>query len=496
MRSRGRTGVEFPRAVLALVLGVLATIGGVRLLLGPNQPPAENPKLIDMFPGSPQVPDLERPETAQPADTAIAISLTLDRSSTVASYLENAGIDEDEAYRWARIFRKATGNRYFLRDHPLTLYKDPETGELRGFKYDLNLKASVVMASLGNMVLKAAVEPIEYYVRPVQLAFEIKDSFSRAARAHGVPRPIVESLEDAFADRHALNHLRPGSAVKLIYKEKISRDGTYHLVNGVEAAQISFGDRTLSAFSFRDEHGRQHLYDSQGRPLGPEFLRFPLKFKYISSGFTFHRYHPLLHIYRPHFGVDLVAKYGTPVQAVADGRIDQAGWCGELGKCVKIEHDRGMKSIYGHLARINPDLRRNTWVHMGEVIGWVGSTGLSTGPHLHFAIEKGHAFVNPLTQKLGANHRVSPRMKSLFNAIKDRYEHALARLPDLGSHFVAPDARKPPISKLGDRYHVSLRSQSSSAKSARHHHRRIARRHSRHVIRTAERLGAVDDGAM
>jgi murein DD-endopeptidase MepM/ murein hydrolase activator NlpD len=495
MRSRGRTGVEFPRAVLALVVGVLATIGGLRLLLGPNQPAPQNPQLIDMFPGNSEAPDLELPETARPADTAITISLTLDRSASVASYLENAGIDEDEAYRWARVFRDATGNRYLLRDHPLTLYKDPETGELRGFKYDLDLKTSVVMASLGNMVLKAAVEPIQYYVRPVQLAFEIKDSFSHAARVHGVPQPIVESLEDAFADREALKHLRPGSAVKLIYKEKISRDGSYHLVNGVEAAEISFGDRTLSAFSFRDEHGRQHLYDSQGRPLGPEFLRFPLKFQYISSGFTFHRYHPLLHIYRPHFGVDLVAKYGTPVQAVADGRIDQAGWCGELGNCVKIEHDRGMKSIYGHLSRISPELRRDAWVHMGEVIGWVGSTGLSTGPHLHFAIEKGDAYVNPLTQKLGANHRVSPRMKSLFNAIKDRYQQALARLPDLGSHFVAPDARKPPISKLGDRYHVSLHNQPSSSKSS-HRHRHIARRHTAHVIRTADRVGAVDDGAM
>jgi hypothetical protein len=119
---------------------------------------------------------------------------------------------------------------------------------------------------------------------------------------------------------------------------------------------------------------------------------------------------------------------------------------------------------------------------------------LSTGPHLHFAIERGDNFVNPLTQKLGSNHRVSPRMKSLFNAIRDRYERALSRLPDLGSHFVAPDARKPPISSLGDRYHVALPRETSFV--ARHH-RRYARRHSHHVIRAAaERAGAVDDSAM
>lgn len=478
------------------MVGVLATIGVVRLLLRPDHDTAENPELIDLFPGQPEVPTLERPETARPADTAITITLTLDRSATVKDYLEDAGIEAHEARRWERIFHSATGDWYLLRGHPLTLYKDPETGELRGLKYDLNLKSSVVMANLGELVLKAAVEPIQYYVRPVEIAFEIKHNFFHAARVHGVPRPIVESLETAFADRHSLSHLRPGSAVKLIYKEQISRDGSYHLAKGVEAAQISFGGRTLSAFSFRDQHGDRHLYDSEGRSLGPESLRFPLKFRYISSGFSFHRWHPILHIYRPHYGVDLVARYGAPVKAVADGRIVEAGWCGELGNCIRIQHAHGMKSIYGHLSRINPEIHRGTWVHMGEVIGYVGSTGLSTGPHLHFGIEKGDHYVNPLTQKLGENHQVSPRMRNLFNAIKEHYERALARLPDLASRFAGPHGNREPYSKLGGRYHVSARHETSSA-TRYHHHHRYARRHTRHIVRTAETSGgAIDDGAM
>jgi murein DD-endopeptidase MepM/ murein hydrolase activator NlpD len=496
MRSRGRTGVEFPRAVTALVVGVLATVAALHLFFRADTSAVDNPQLLDIFAGRQDAPTLEEPEAAAPADTAITISLTLDRSSAVSSYLENAGIDEDEAYRWARIFRDATGERYFRSEHPLTLYKDPETGELRGFKYDIDLKNSVVMANLGNMVLKAGVEPIEYYVRPVEMAFEVKENFKRAAQKHGVPGPIVDSLEDAFADRHDLDRLRPGSAVKLIYKEKISRDGSYHLVDGVEAAQIRFGSRTLTAFSFRDEHGSPHLYDEQGHALGPQFLRFPLNFKYISSGFTFHRYHPLLHIYRPHVGVDLVAQYGTPVKAVADGKIEQAGWGGELGNCVRIDHDRGMSSIYGHLSRVSPELRRGSWVHMGQVIGWVGSTGLSTGPHLHFALEKGGTYVNPLTQKLGVNHQVSPRMKNLFDNIRNRYEHALSKLPDVGSHFVAPDVRKPPISGFGDMYHVSLGRRASSARTNRHRSGRSARRNTGRTIRTADSVNEIDVGAM
>ncbi len=477
----------------AIVVGAVVTIASIRLFFFQASPQTAEVPLEAIVAGRDQAPVVIDEDTASPAPTAITISTSLDRSASVVSYLEEAGIEKDEARRWGAIFASAAGTRYLLRDHPLTLYKDPETGDLRGLKYDIDLKTTVTVASLGNMVLKGYAAPINYYIKPVQKSFEVKESFKRAAEKNGVPTPIVDSLEDAFADRHDLDRLRPGSAVKLIYQEKISRDGTYHLVGNVEAAQIRFGDRTMRAFAFRDEHGLAHLYDEQGHALGPQSLRFPVNFKYISSGFSFHRYHPLLHIYRPHVGVDLAANYGTPVRAIADGRVEQAGWAGELGNAVRINHERGMTSIYGHMERISPDIHAGSYVRMGQVIGWVGSTGLSTGPHLHFAIEKQGAFVNPLTQKLGVNHQVSPRMKALFDSIRNRYESALAKLPDLGSHFVASDARKPAISPLGDMYHVTL--QSPYHRTARHHGRHYSRRDSGDRIYNTADTGA-DTGAM
>ena len=224
-------------------------------------------------------PDIvEQAESAEPAPPSITISTMLDRTAPIESYLRDAGMEADDAHQWASYIQQITANRYFHSGHPLTLYKDPETGEMRGLKYDLDENNTVIGASLGAGVLKAAIRPIEYYIRPIKMTFAVKDSFQRAAAENGIPKPIVDSLQDAFSDRHDLNRLAPGSAVKLIYQEKVSRDGSYTLVGDVQAAQIRFGSRTLTAISFADEHGRPHLYDEQGHALGPQSLQVPAQF--------------------------------------------------------------------------------------------------------------------------------------------------------------------------------------------------------------------------
>ena len=449
----------YPRALTGMIVALIATTTALFLFFQANPQTFSSPldSLSYQMDAGRDVPDVvEQAESVEPAPPSITISTMLDRTAPIESYLREAGMEADDAHQWASYIQQVTSNRYFHSGHPLTLYKDPETGEMRGIKYDLDQNNTIIGASLGAGVLKAAIRPIDYYIRPIKMTFAVKDSFQRAAAENGIPKPIVQSLQDAFSDRHDLNQLAPGSAVKLIYQEKVSRDGSYTLVGDVQAAQIRFGTRTLTAISFSDEHGRPHLYDEQGHALGPQSLRFPLNFQYISSGFTFHRWHPILHEYRPHVGVDLVAKYGEPVKSVADGTVISAGWGGELGNCIRIQHQHQMVSIYGHLSKISPDVKPGSYVHIGQLIGNVGSTGLSTGPHLHFAMEKDGAWVNPLTEKLGENHEVSPRMKAIFDDIKDQYQSALAELPDLGSHFVASEQRKPAISKFGDLYHVTI----------------------------------------
>src|SRR5262249_53203644 len=168
MRSRGRSREGLFRALTVVVVGVLATVASVRLFIS-SDAQSVTPPAAELTGGTELMPFPEDSDYAEPAPAAITISLTLDRTASVAGYLRDAGIERDEALRWSTIFQRAADTRVFYRDHPLTLYKDSETGELRGFRYNLDLKTSVSVSNLGNMVLKASAQSIEYYVKPIQL---------------------------------------------------------------------------------------------------------------------------------------------------------------------------------------------------------------------------------------------------------------------------------------------------------------------------------------
>jgi murein DD-endopeptidase MepM/ murein hydrolase activator NlpD len=430
----------WPRAVAGLAVAFVATVMLVRLcVIGPiDQSLDGTNRQVLVAAGRIEPEYVDEPAVVSVAPEPIAITLTIDRSASVLSYLEEAGLDQNEAQRWAWFFEKTAATDSLQTGHSLTLFKDPDDGSLRELKYNLTDRVAVRELTYGDGVIRSSQELITYVVRPVVVAFKLNGDFSKEAERNDLPEPIVTTLVEAFKDQHPLTSLPRGSAVKLVYQERVSRDGTARSVTGLEAAQISFGDKTLSAFAFRDNKGEAHLYNAEGVALEPQSLRFPVDFQYISSGFSFHRYHPILHEYRPHVGVDLAAHYGTPVKAIADGRVETAGWCGELGRCIKIDHDDGMVSIYGHLSAITPGLEPGNQVAVGDLIGRVGSSGLSTGSHLHFAIEKNGQFVNPLTEALGAHHKVSPQMRALFDRIKQKYVAMLNRLPQMGGHFSLP----------------------------------------------------------
>jgi len=186
------------------------------------------------------------------------------------------------------------------------------------------------------------------------------------------------------------------------------------------------GDRTLRAVRY-DGQESQGYYAPDGTPLRKAFLRSPLKFSRISSGFTQSRFHPILKTMRPHYGVDYAAPIGTPVMASGDGVVILAGWDGGYGKTVKIRHPNGYQTLYGHLSRIN--VKAGQRVSQEQYIGAVGMTGLATGPHLDYRMIKGGVFLNPLKIQSPRAEPVPRAERAAFEATRDRVLALLERAP-------------------------------------------------------------------
>ncbi len=178
---------------------------------------------------------------------------------------------------------------------------------------------------------------------------------------------------------------------------------------------------------FNDPTGYDDYYNLKGESLRKALLKSPLKYSSISSYFSKRRYHPILRVWRPHHGLDYSAPVGTPVSSIGDGYVNFKGWKGGYGNLIEIRHKNNFKSRYGHLSRFAKGIYQGKHVKMGELIGYVGSTGLSTGPHLHFELHKDGVPINPLTVKLPRAPAVKKEYLKEFERVRDSLLYALTQ---------------------------------------------------------------------
>lgn len=228
---------------------------------------------------------------------------------------------------------------------------------------------------------------------------------------------IFESSFDFTADT------RPGDRIRMLVEARYA-NGTFVEDGRILAAQYVTEDGTLAGVAF-EVGGRTAYYDADGRSLRKMFLRSPLQFSRISSGFTYRRPHPVLGGVRPHLAIDYAAPTGTPVWAVADGTVEFAGRKGGNGIQVLLRHRAGYKTYYNHLSRIAKGVRPGARVAQKQVIGYVGSTGLSTGPHLDYRVSRNGRFVNPLAEKFLPGEPIPAAQRASFTA---RARELLGRL--------------------------------------------------------------------
>ncbi|MDR3112036.1 MAG: M23 family metallopeptidase [Elusimicrobiota bacterium] len=215
-----------------------------------------------------------------------------------------------------------------------------------------------------------------------------------------IPADIILYFADVFAWQiDFLTDVKKGDVFKVIYDIEKTDLHQQKISSQILAAQYKSGSKVYSLFYFNGNDGKTGYFDKDGKSVKGTFLKAPLQFKRISSRFTSKRQHPILKYVRPHLGIDYAAPTGTPVSSVANGIVKRARYTGGYGNLIIVDHLNGYETYYGHLSRYGPGIREGKRISQGQVIGYVGMTGLATGPHLDFRITKNGKFFNFLTIK-------------------------------------------------------------------------------------------------
>lgn len=237
-----------------------------------------------------------------------------------------------------------------------------------------------------------------------------------------------EKLADLFAHKIDFYRVQKGDSFKVVFEEKYSGENFVGYGN-IKAAVFYHGNEDpFYAFAF-NEDGKIEYYDQDARSLKNAFLKAPLKFTRISSSYTNKRFHPVLKRYKAHLGTDYAAPTGTPIYAIADGIISQSGFTSGNGNYVRIKHNKTYETGYLHMSKIASNMRPGTRVSKGQVIGYVGSTGLATGPHLCFRFWKNGQQVDFLREKLPNSESINPKYLAEYMIIRDMWKSMIDNMP-------------------------------------------------------------------
>ncbi|MEW5951233.1 MAG: M23 family metallopeptidase [Elusimicrobia bacterium] len=279
------------------------------------------------------------------------------------------------------------------------------------FKYLEIYKNGKVYSSFyyqGKCVSKIFSESFEIFNNKV--SGEISENLWNSMSAKKIPASVILDYTDIFSWKiDFLTEVREKDKFSVFYEEKRSKSGKIlgYKISAAYYEGLETGRNIAVEFS-------GSYYDEKGKGARSFFLRAPLNYRRISSYFTYKRYHPVLKYVRPHLGIDYAAPSGTPISAVADGRISFAGTKGGYGKFVEISHAYGYVSTYGHLLKFSPKSKKGNKVSQGDIIGYVGATGIATGPHLDFRIKQNGQFLNYLKIKNRSSSDIPAVYKSKF----------------------------------------------------------------------------------
>jgi murein DD-endopeptidase MepM/ murein hydrolase activator NlpD len=363
-----------------------------------------------------------------PIEVRVYTEGELRRGETLAAALDRQDVSPALVHEIATSLRPVFDFRYSRAGDRYRLAQDAQ-GRITDFDYRRSEWERFTLRRDGEMLVPERVAP-DVQVERARVAGVITTSLYDAVDALGESGELAHDFAEIFAwDVDFSRSVRPGDEFHILYERRyvMGEEGNrrYAGAGRILAARYArvMGEE-YSAVYFEHGAGRGGYYRADGSAVERQFIQAPLTYRRISSRFSTARVHPITGQRRPHLGIDYAASTGTPVWSVANGRVSFRGWLGGLGKTVKIRHDNGYESWYGHLARF-PALKLGQHVRQKQVIGYVGSTGLSTGPHLHFTLVRHGRMVNPSTVHAAAAAPIPRQQMAQFAAARDGLLQAL-----------------------------------------------------------------------
>ena len=304
------------------------------------------------------------------------------RGDTLGSLLARAGVNDAEAMQYLRTDPAARPLYQLKPGRPVQVAIDDD-GDLVALRFLTNSGERLVVERIDNGFRTERSVPTEE-IRTTLRSGEIESSLFGAADAAGIPDRVIGALADIFAGEIDFYHdVQRGDRFSVVYEMRYV-DGEVAGSGRILAAEFVNRGVPHRAFFWRDADGTGNYYTDIGRNARSAFLRSPMELTRITSGFTMARFHPVLQDWREHKGVDYAAPQGTAVRVTAEGVVSFAGWQNGYGNVIFVKHQGNYSTVYGHLSKFADELKVGSRVSQGDTIGFVGSTGWATGPHLHY----------------------------------------------------------------------------------------------------------------
>ena len=369
----------------------------------------------------------EMETTAKTSERDQWIEVTIRKGDTLSNILTRAGHDSSDIHRLIQSNPDAQIFRQLQPGQKLRLRADAD-GPLQELVYETDPgEAFHLVRHEGRFELTKELRTFE--TRVAHVSGTIESSLFEDAQDAGLPDNLIMKLVEIFGwDIDFALDLRRGDSFSVIYEEKFWQ-GKKVTDGAILAAEFVNQGHVYRAVAFRDANGYTSYYTPDGTSVRRAFLRTPVEFSHITSRFTTSRYHPILKTVRAHKGVDYAAPVGTPVRATASGRVLAIGTQGGYGKRIVVRHNATYSTLYAHLSRFRSDLRVGSFVDQGQTIGYVGATGLASGPHLHYEFQVNGAHRNPLTFKFAGGGKIASQNRDEFARLANNWS---ARLDLIG----------------------------------------------------------------